>query len=699
MLRLIPLLVASLLLAAPAFAQTPDPAPEDLRTLADLLRKPAIQDWLAEQAVATPPAVPSTEPVSISAHMVAAAWLDRMHRFLQDLAAAAPTVGDELARAWLILSLEFSEEGLASILILLATFAALGFGLEWLYRRATADFRRRIIAADVSTPATRLRAVGWRAAYGFGELLAYAVGSIGAFLLFDWPPLLRHIVLGCLVVVLIVRLVLVAGHILLAPGAERFRIIPMATASAKFWLVWSAVIVGYFLFVQITLAMLAILDMSGPARYLTGISLGLVLLALALFILWRHPGRETGQVERRGQRPATWLFSLYFLTVWLLLFTGSPAAFYGGVVLILLPIAMRSTKLAVDHLLRPAEGEEGRATDVPAITAVALDRGLRAALLIGGAYLIAHVLGLDFGSLASTDTMASRFARGVINAVVILLVADFAWHLGRAWIDSKLAEATDEGPNETEEARRRARLRTLLPLMRSVLFAVLLVIAGTMALAALGVEVGPLIAGAGVVGIAIGFGAQTLVRDILSGFFFLLDDAFRIGEYIESGDIRGTVEAFSLRSMKLRHHRGALHTIPFGALDKITNYSRDWVIDKMTLGVSYTTDLDKVKAIIKKIGKELAADPEFAPHILETLKMQGVEQFGDFAIQIRLKMMTRPGEQFVIRRRAYALIKKAFAANGIEFAFPTVTVAGGGEATPAVAQRALDLVQPAAVAS
>jgi small-conductance mechanosensitive channel len=235
--------------------------------------------------------------------------------------------------------------------------------------------------------------------------------------------------------------------------------------------------------------------------------------------------------------------------------------------------------------------------------------------------------------------------------------------------------------------------------MRSVLFAVLLVIAGTMALAALGVEVGPLIAGAGVVGIAIGFGAQTLVRDILSGFFFLLDDAFRIGEYIESGDIRGTVEAFSLRSMKLRHHRGALHTLPFGALDKITNYSRDWVIDKMTLGVSYTTDLDKVKAIIKKIGKELAADPEFAPHILETLKMQGVEQFGDFAIQIRLKMMTRPGEQFVIRRRAYALIKKAFAANGIEFAFPTVTVAGGGEATPAVAQRALDLVQPAAVAS
>jgi small-conductance mechanosensitive channel len=137
-----------------------------------------------------------------------------------------------------------------------------------------------------------------------------------------------------------------------------------------------------------------------------------------------------------------------------------------------------------------------------------------------------------------------------------------------------------------------------------------------------------------------------------------------------------------------------LHTIPFGSLDTITNYSRDWVIDKMTVSVTYDTDLDKVKKIIKQIGKELQADPEFAPHIIETLKMQGVEQFGDFAIQIRLKMMTKPGEQFVIRRRAYAMIKKAFAANGIEFAFPTVTVAGGGEPTAAVAQKGLDLVHP-----
>jgi moderate conductance mechanosensitive channel len=136
--------------------------------------------------------------------------------------------------------------------------------------------------------------------------------------------------------------------------------------------------------------------------------------------------------------------------------------------------------------------------------------------------------------------------------------------------------------------------------------------------------------------------------------------------------------------------------VPFGELGAVRNMSRDWVIDKLLISVTYDADLDKVKKLIKQIGKELAENPEFAPHILEPLKMQGVEQFGDYAVEIRLKMKTKPGQQFVIRRRAYALIKKAFEANGIEFAFPTVRVAGGGggEEAPAVARQVLELVKP-----
>jgi moderate conductance mechanosensitive channel len=240
---------------------------------------------------------------------------------------------------------------------------------------------------------------------------------------------------------------------------------------------------------------------------------------------------------------------------------------------------------------------------------------------------------LDLVELAGRNTPASRFFVGAGHAVVIPLGADLLWQLARTAIDRQLlalAPASREHTRELseEEVRRSSRLRTLLPILRIIAFVVLAVMAVLMALSSLGVQIAPLIAGAGVVGLAIGFGAQTLVKDIISGMFFLLDDAFRVGEYIESGSIRGTVEQISIRSLRLRHHRGALHTIPFGALDTITNYSRDWVIDKMTVSVTYATDLDKVKRVIKDVSKQIMADAELAPNIIEPLKMQGVEQFG-----------------------------------------------------------------------
>ena len=152
----------------------------------------------------------------------------------------------------------------------------------------------------------------------------------------------------------------------------------------------------------------------------------------------------------------------------------------------------------------------------------------------------------------------------------------------------------------------------------------------------------------------------------------------------------GTVVAFSLGSVKLRHHRGLLHTVPFGTLSAITNYSRDWVVDKITLGLTYDTDLEQVRRVVKGVGHELQDDPELAPDILEPLKMQGVSAFGDFAIQVQLKMLLRPGEQqYVIRHRAHALIKQAFDREGIRFAYPTVAIAGSGNAQAAAAQIAI----------
>ncbi|MBV9688006.1 MAG: mechanosensitive ion channel family protein, partial [Alphaproteobacteria bacterium] len=321
----------------------------------------------------------------------------------------------------------------------------------------------------------------------------------------------------------------------------------------------------------------------------------------------------------------------------------------------------------------------------------------RALLIIGAVAALAWGWGIDLAHFRGEETLAARLADGALSTVVILLIADFLWQAARTAIDRKLAEAVDVGLPSTDEARRRARLRTLLPIFRNILFVTVIVVAAMMVLAALGVQIGPLIAGAGVVGVAIGFGAQSFVRDVIAGMFYLMDDAFRVGEYIQSGNYKGTVEGFSIRSVKLRHHRGPVYTVPFSLLGAVQNQSRDWVIDKISIGITYDSDLALAKKLIKQIGLDLAKDPEFAPLILEPLKMQGVDQLGDFAVQIRAKMMTLPGEQFVIRRQAYALIKKAFDANGIKFAFPTVQVAGEGESSAAaVAQRALELTHPQA---
>jgi small-conductance mechanosensitive channel len=203
-------------------------------------------------------------------------------------------------------------------------------------------------------------------------------------------------------------------------------------------------------------------------------------------------------------------------------------------------------------------------------------------------------------------------------------------------------------------------------------------------LSELGVNIGPLIAGAGIVGLAVGFGAQTLVKDILSGLFFLIDDAFRVGEYIDVGEVRGMVEHISIRSLRLRHHRGPVHTIPFGEIHHLTNYSRDWAIMKLELRVPFDTDIEKVRKIIKKVGQELMEHDVHGPNFLQPVKSQGVNRMDDSAFIIRVKFMTKPGEQFVLRRVVFSRIQEVFAENGIQFA-PRRVIVDTGDASPAAA--------------
>jgi small-conductance mechanosensitive channel len=253
----------------------------------------------------------------------------------------------------------------------------------------------------------------------------------------------------------------------------------------------------------------------------------------------------------------------------------------------------------------------------------------------------------------------------------VLLIAYAIWSFMKTAVEryvrsrepdlGDLQESEGGGPGAT-------RLETLLPLIRKFMLITLAVIVVMVFLSSLGVNIGPLIAGAGIVGIAIGFGAQTLVRDIVSGVFFLLDDAFRMGEYVEIGNTRGRVEKISVRSLQLRHHNGPVHTIPFGQINRLTNYSRDYVIMKFELRVPFETDIDKLRKLIKNVGKEMMQDPELAPLMLGPLKSQGVTHMDDSALIMRCKFTAIPGQQFMVRRAAFTRIQKAFAENGIHFA-------------------------------
>jgi small-conductance mechanosensitive channel len=350
---------------------------------------------------------------------------------------------------------------------------------------------------------------------------------------------------------------------------------------------------------------------------------------------------------------------------------------------------------------QPAEG--GDAIDIepmppstPPIEPGYLSLALRyARVLLGLAVLLVFVRlwGIDLESITA-HLVGEHFAASLFDISVTVLLAWAVWGVIRIAIERKLDDEQavshiGAGGGEGDGGGLGGtRLETVLPIFRIFLKTTLIVMVVLLSLSALGVQIAPLIAGAGVIGIAIGFGAQSLVRDIVSGLFFLIDDAFRVGEYVQIGTTRGTVERISIRSFQLRHHNGPVHTIPYGEINHLTNYSRDWAIMKLELRLPYETDIEKVRKLIKKVGIEMIEDPQFESSMLLPLKSQGVNRMDDSALIIRCKFMAVPGKQFVLRREAFTRIQKVFEENDIHFAPRRVLVESVAPLAPEVAAAA-----------
>ena len=282
-----------------------------------------------------------------------------------------------------------------------------------------------------------------------------------------------------------------------------------------------------------------------------------------------------------------------------------------------------------------------------------------------------EMLAEQFGGLLKTS----------VDIVIVLILAYAVWEVIQSAIErhlpNNLNQGEDDGLSSLEGEGGGAgasRSETLLPLVRSFLLVFLLVCVILTVLSIIGVEIAPLLAGAGIIGIAVGFGAQKLVQDVISGIFFLLDDAFRRGEYIEAAGLRGTVERISIRSIRLRHHLGAVQTIPFSEIATVRNLSRDWITMKLEFRLDYRTNVETVRKLIKKEGQKMLEHPEYGKFFLLPLKSQGVIRVEESALIFRMKFTCVPGEQWIIRREAFTRVKEALKTNGIEFAHKSVHV-------------------------
>ncbi len=584
------------------------------------------------------------------------------------------------------------------IFLAMAMMLTVGIGAEWVFRRATKRVRQQLEQIDVG---------GFLARFGYLclrillDLLAIAVFALATaacfFFMYEGHGPTRDVLITYFAAVIIVRLSSLISRFLLAPAAPALRIIPLDDSNARYV---HKCVVGFTVlasFGLLTSALLQILGLDQALHRLLLLMLGLVAVVTLATMIWysRHgiadvirggPKHEAvaGQAQRLFAEIWHLLMIAYvigiYVSVTIALLAGHNVSIAVWVGSFLIVLAVPLADVAIRHVLTsffatggaPQQGP----TDAQNRYEPIIRRGLRIGLVLLAIITLARLWGIDMFFMAEGG-MGATVTRTMLDIGLTLLIAYVGWGIAKVAIDRRLAPDEDAGAeleSGSEVGQGVSRAKTLLPLCRRFLQITIVVIVTMIVLSSLGMNIGPLIAGAGVVGIAIGFGAQTLVRDIVSGMFFLIDDAFRLGEYVDIGSVKGRVEAIHVRSLVLRHHRGPLHTVPFGEIKHLTNYSRDWVIMKLEFRVTYDTDINKVKRIFKKIGAELLAHEDLGPLFIEPFKSQGVSAMEDSAMIVRAKFKAKPGGQFQIRKEAYARVQQAFRENGIKFAHRRVVV-------------------------
>lgn len=257
-----------------------------------------------------------------------------------------------------------------------------------------------------------------------------------------------------------------------------------------------------------------------------------------------------------------------------------------------------------------------------------------------------------------------------VSILLIIVVAVVVWEI----VSEITSRYLDRLTSNQRPGQRQARMRTLLPLLQKTALVAIVVITTFVVLSELGVNIAPVLAGAGVLGLAIGFGAQTLVKDVITGVFNIIEDTMAVGDVVTVAGHSGAVEDISIRSVVLRDYSGTVHSIPFSSITSVENMTQRFAYAVIDVGIGYREDADEVMEVVKEIGAGLRKDPAFRPSLMSDLEMAGVHELGNSAVVIRCRFKVRAGMQWGIKREMNRRIKKEFDARGIEIPFPHQTI-------------------------
>ncbi|CAM9704156.1 unnamed protein product, partial [Phaeothamnion confervicola] len=557
-----------------------------------------------------------------------------------------------------------------------------GCGLEWRYWTYARAPLRALESLRIDSPRHALR-LGLRRLVLLGSgLVLFTLATLAASAAFAWPKGVQEAVVAAVLSVLVLRFAWIVARVLLAPGRDQLRLLPVEARDVR-WLV--AVWLGVAALAAAGSLMPAVLEhvagaprTAGALRFAAA-GLGTLLLAGAALAFLRGAARVPGAGRRLPQFPRSIVAALMVVGVFVLWLLGTGTVAAVAAIVALVVLAQMGLRAFVFHFWQDEidadaaypEVRDAAAADPSLLPSIVLS-GARFLVTLAGLAACALTLQVPLTELAASPNSMVRLGFHLLSVAALALFAHVVWILVSSTIDHRLKRIGPPDPHATTNPN--ARLLTLLPLLRVTAAVVVVAMLVLSSLWALGIEITPLLAGAGVVGLALGFGAQALVRDVIAGIFFLAEDAFRVGEYIESGTTtKGTVERITLRTVALRHHNGPLHFVPYGSLGTVRNNSRDWVIEKFNLPLPIDVDSERIRKLIKKIGLEMLNDPDVGHMLREPLKSKlaridpGVKVF-------RCKFRTAPGNQFDVRAQALRRIEAELKAIGVGFANGMQTV-------------------------